>query len=163
MRQPSSTENPVVAGRRGLQTDWEASAPSDALHLRTEARETLERLAEVALQVLRRRPGGLWSMEPALAEASHQLETYCAYVSREIDTALEGRGGYAMALSAHLHGFGARQRCTLRQLAEQILRAPHSAGVAYGVLAATVVLLADLDSHGRDMALIVQERGRDAA
>lgn len=102
-------------------------------------------------------------MDAALAETSHQLEAYSAQVGREIDAALEGRGGYALALSAHLRGFGTRQRCTIHQLAEQILRAPHSAGVAYGVLASTVVLLADLDGHGRDMALIVPEIGRDAA
>lgn len=152
MRLLSTTETPAGA-----------ASEQDAALLRAAARNALERLGEVARQILRRQPGGAPSMDDVLAEAADSLERYCACTSLEVDGALRGRGGNAALLSAHLHGFRARQRVTLLQLAEHVRRAPHSAGVAHGVVTAAVVLVADLDSHARDMALVIDHGACHAA
>lgn len=131
-----------------------ATGPTKSLRLRENARIGLEQLATAARDVMRRAPGVSPALGPALSMARARIEAYCDHLGDELEPHVAQTAGFGGVLSGHLRAFRARQLRELNRIEALVQLAPRSAGVAHGVLVAALVLLADLDGHGRDLELI---------
>ena len=145
---PGSPNHPKVVAAR--------SAQVRAAGFRADARAALERLAETAQSVLRLQPVELSEVSAAIEQASIKLDLYCAYVRRFLVPTVALRGPFGALLASHLKHFEQRQQDDIQELTEHLARAPRSAGVAHGVAVVAILLMADLDAHGRDVALVLR-------
>jgi hypothetical protein len=64
------------------------------------------------------------------------------------------RGAFRAVLMDHLRQFRARQSVSLEQLIDELGRASHEAQIMRRVRSTALVLIADLDAHSADLALI---------
>jgi hypothetical protein len=132
------------------------SAKVRAAGFRADARAALEGLAETAQSVLRLQPVELREVSAAIAQAALKLDLYCAYVRRFLVPTVAMRGPFGALLASHLKQFEQRQQNDIQELKDHLARAPRSAGVAHGVSVVAILLMADLDAHGRDVALVLR-------
>jgi hypothetical protein len=135
-----------------------ASATPNGARLRENLREALSQLAAAASAVLRRTPGVPPWLTVALSRVRLCSEAYCDHLSSGLEPELLGRGEFGAVLAGHLRSFRARQHRELLRLEHLVQQAPHSAGVAHAVNVAALVLLADLDAHVGELALLAPQR-----
>jgi hypothetical protein len=126
-----------------------------AYSLRADARQALERLAAAAQCVARRDPVEGSDLRAPLDMAAFRLRVYCQYLQRELSSTLASRGAFGMVTASYLKHFEQHQCEEIAELTKHLERAPRSAGVAHGVFVTAVMLIAELDAHGRDVASVL--------
>jgi hypothetical protein len=138
LRQPTGRQavnaNVMWGARRGAQ--------ARAAALRADAKQALERLAA----------GSGHGTSALLDEASYRLHAYCQYLQRELEPKLVSRGAFGALTASYLRQFERHWREELAQLTAHLERAPHSAGMARSAFVTAVMLIAELDAHGTDVA-----------
>jgi hypothetical protein len=144
----------ALQGSTNPKTMWGArrGPQARAASLRADAKQALERLADAAQYLAECDPVDLTRMAAPLALAAHRLHVYCQYLQRELEPTLMTRGAFGALTASYLKHFERHWRDDLAQLEAQLERAPHSVGMAQSAFVAAVMLMAELDAHGKDVA-----------
>jgi hypothetical protein len=122
--------------------------------LRSTARSAIHDLMQAAQQLARHEPVRSFDMEEVIARARNHVSAYCTYVSEEILPFIVAQPPYGAVLAQHLQQFAERQTRELARALAQVRGKPRSAGVGQGLSMTCMLLLAELDAHGRDLQLV---------
>jgi hypothetical protein len=154
----------VQVRRRQLIWGARRGPAARAAALRADAKLALWRLATLAQRESRNESPDLGTLTGLLETASFRLELYCDYLGRELEPRLCALGEFGAVVASSFKPFERRQALELAQLAEHLERAPRSHGVAQRVFVTAVMLVGELDAHGRDVAGAMSKRpAADAA